>query len=583
MLWPMLHAEHRWRERSATSDAVAELEHELALSPLLARLLVIRGLCDPDRAQAFIDKRLRDLHPPEQLADMDAASQRLAQAITRRERILIHGDFDVDGSTATALLVLFCRACSHDAIPWIPHRQDDGYGLGPSSLKAVVDERAELMITVDCGIIDDGWAARIEAETRCEVVVTDHHLPAGPLPRCRAVVNPNRPDCRYPDKGLAGVALAWKLAWATGKVLCGSERLSDRLRAFLLESLSLVAIGTVADCAPLDCENRLLVHHGLRALERSTNPGLRALCDGAKVKDQISANDIGWRLGPLLNASGRLGSALDNVALLTCKDPERARQLVAGLVRQNEERRRLTEILTTDLIEEITTNPAYESRRALVFAGDGWHPGVVGIVANRLAERFAKPSAIIAIDGDTGKGSLRTAANVHLGHAIDACRAHLIAGGGHAKAAGISIRPDQVDAFSRAFERYVHERDPNADAAPGIDHDGIARIEELDAGFIAALASLEPYGIGNPAPVLRLDGVHFVSRPELFGRQGNHLRGALSDHCGGMRPFLAWRGQRHFEHFCLPHQRFDMLVRPELDRWRGETRMRLVFVDGKSQ
>ncbi len=578
----MLASRHSWQLRPAASDRVAEIEHDLGLHPLTARLLVIRGLCSPQEAQRFLDRRLQDLHDPSGLPDMDVAAQRFAKAIAHRHKILIHGDFDVDGSTATALLLQFCRLCAHDAVAWIPDRIDDGYGLGEGSLQAVREHQAELLITVDCGTQDNGWAARIEAETGCAVIITDHHLPGSQLPHCVALVNPNLPGHDYPDRYLAGVGVAWKLAWATARELCGSRQVPERHRAFLLDALALVALGTVADCAPLDGDNRILVHHGLQALRRTPNPGLRALIAVLKLDDGIDAETISWRLAPVLNAAGRLGSAMDNIALLTTGDPAEAEGLVRFLVGRNEERRRLTEILTDDLIHEIESNPAYAARSSLVFAGDGWHPGIVGIVANRLAERFTKPSAVISLDGDVGKGSLRSAAGVHLGEAIDACQAHLCGGGGHAKAAGISLRADQVAAFAEAFEAHVRSLCPGGPVSPGIAYDAVIRVADLDAGLFADIARLEPFGIGNPSPVVRVDGARFITRPELFGRGGDHLRGALSDAHGGMCQFLAWRAKRHYEAFSQPRGSFDLLVRPEINRWRGNDQYRLVYIDGKT-
>ena len=334
-----------WRERPFADDLATELVNELALSPMSARILAARKIHSLEEAKRYLAKRLADVHNPSALLGMDTASSVFAAAINKRETILIHGDYDVDGSTATTLLVQFIRELGLKAVPWIPHRRIDGYGLGESSLQAVQEHGASLMITVDCGIADHGWAQRIEEQTDCKVIITDHHLPQGELPNCHAVVNPNQPDCSYPDKGLAGVGVAWKLAWATACKLVESERLPEALRNFLMESLALVAIGTVADCAPLDGENRILVHHGLKALAATKSPGLRALLDQARFSKQLKPDDIGWRIAPLLNASGRLGSAMRNVHLLTAEDAEEADKWLAEIVSENDERRRLSQSL----------------------------------------------------------------------------------------------------------------------------------------------------------------------------------------------------------------------------------------------
>ena len=580
MLLSMLEAQRLWRVRPVPDDLVAELEHDLGLSALTARLLAGRGIDSASTAEHFLRKRLQDLLPPDSMRDMPVAAKRFAQAIEQRERILIHGDYDVDGSTATVLLKQFCRCLSHDAVGWIPDRRIDGYGLSEASLEAVRQEQAQLMVTVDCGIADQGWAARIE-ETGCQVIITDHHLPQDQLPRCTAVCNPNQPDCRYPDKGLAGVGVAWKLCWATAKVLCGSDRVTDRLREFLLDSLALVAIGTVADCAPLAGENRILVHHGLQALAASRNPGLRAILAQTRLEEgPITANDVGWKIGPLLNASGRLGSALRNVSLLCAENIDEATHLLREIVGENEERRRLTMLLADEIAEEIERNHDYEQRLSLVFSGDGWHQGVVGIVASRLSERYQKPTAVIGIVDGIAKGSLRTVPGVHLGQAIEACRDHLLAGGGHAMAAGICLEPERVPDFIQAFEDHFQQHFPAGLPAAGTDYDADTGILSLQNGFMKELQSLEPFGTGNPAPVIRVRGCRFAGRPDLFGRDGKHLRGAITDAEGGMQQMIAWSAGSRLSDFCRVGAQFDLLLKPEINHWRGRSQLQLLFVDG---
>ncbi len=561
---------------------VSELEHELRLSRITARLVALRGVQGAAHAQSWFAKRLQDLHRPELMLGMDVAAHRLAKAINDRERIIIHGDYDVDGSTSASLLALFVRECGHEAVAWIPHRRIDGYGLGEASLAAAKEHASQLMVTVDCGISDHGWAARIEAETGCAVIITDHHLPSGPPPRCTAVCNPNQAGCPYPDKGLAGVGVAWKLAWATAKVLCASDKITQRLREFMLDALSLVAVGTVADCATLTGENRILVHHGLKALAKTVNPGLRALLEQARLAQAVTAGDVGWKLGPLLNAAGRVGSAMANIRLLTARSSIEAIEQMNQIVMENDERRRLTQILTEDLVARAEGDAATNSRSTLVFAGEGWHQGVVGIVASRLVDRFGKPAAVIAIADGVGKGSLRSIPQIHLGQALDACREHLLKGGGHAMAAGVSIDAARIADFSAAFERHVGARVPAGHCVPRTDYDGDAAIAELDADFFGTLEDMAPFGIANPEPILHLKQVSFVSRPKLFGKDGDHLKGALTDPGGGMRELLAWRVRKQFMDFSSTGSRFDVLVRPEASRWRGELAPRLVYVDGKS-
>ncbi|GDY12730.1 single-stranded-DNA-specific exonuclease RecJ [Planctomycetota bacterium] len=582
----MLNPARPWKERVPPPELVRELEHDLRLAPLTARLLALRGIHGSTDARSWLARRLGDLLPPEGMADLPVAAQLLADAINQRKRILIHGDYDVDGSTSASLLALFVRACSHHATVFIPHRRIDGYGLGEASLAAAVEHQAELLITVDCGIADHGWAARIEAESGCRVVITDHHLPQGELPRCSAVVNPNRGNCPYPDKHLAGVGVAWKLAWATAKILSGSVetdgKVTTHLRSALLDALALVAVGTVADCAQLMGENRILVHHGLAALARTSNHGLRALLNRTGLGEAIAAGDVGWKLGPLLNASGRVGSAMANIRLLTATDQATAETELDAIVEENEERKRITGILTSELLAEAAT-PAQQARITLVFAGEGWHPGVVGIVASRLTEQFAKAACVIAITDGVGKGSLRTVPGIHLGEAIDACRSHLLRGGGHAMAAGITIAPENVAGFRAAFEAHAVGRLGGVVAQPVTDHDGPAAMAELDGEFFAQLDAMAPFGTGNPEPVLRLSDIGFLGRPRLFGVNGDHLKGPVTDPGGGMRELVVWKAKAIAVPLSAPGGRFDLLVRPQASRWRGEIQPRLVYVDGRSR
>ena len=577
----MLAASRPWRRREAPGDVIAELEHDFRMSPLAARLMALRGITTAD-ADRFLSRRLADLHRPELMTGMELAAERLAEAITARRTILIHGDYDVDGTTASALLAGFVEACAHRAIAWIPHRRIDGYGLSEASLEAARTHHADLLITVDCGIADHGWAERIE-QAGTTVIVTDHHLKPDNVsgPRCTAVVNPNQPGCPYPDKGLAGVGVAWKLAWATAKRLSGSDKVSPRLREYLLDSLALVAVGTLADCAPLTGENRVLVHHGLGALRRTSVPGLRALIEHARLDEDLSASDVGWKISPLLNASGRVGSAMGTLALLTAADAEAARTALAAVVSENEERRRLTQLLTADLIAA-AARPEHAGRCALVFAGDGWHAGVVGIVASRLVETYQKPAAVIALADGVGKGSLRSIAGVNLGECLAACRPYLLKGGGHAMAAGLSIDPAQVPAFADAFEAAVRERLPGGGISPRTDYDADVAMGELDGEFFAVLDRLGPFGNGNPEPMVQVSGVSIVARPRLFGANADHLKAAITDAGGGMRELLCWRGKDLFTPFATGGARFDLLVRPQATTFRGQPQTRLVWVDGRS-
>jgi single-stranded-DNA-specific exonuclease len=561
---------------------VQELEHELGLPRLMARILTHRGVVGAAEADRFLAKRWRDLEAPESLAGMEAAAARFAWAIQNRERILIHGDYDVDGCTATSLLTRFVRLFRHQATPWVPHRRIDGYGMGEASAQAVKEHKARLMVTVDCGANDHGLAHRIESELSCDVIVTDHHPLCGALPECTAVVNPLQNGCSSRCKHLAGVGVAWKLAWATARLLCASEKLPEDIRAFMLDSLSLVAVGTIADCMPLTGENRILVHHGLIALDNTRMTGLLALKELTGLPQPADSDGVAWKLCPPINAAGRLGSALPAIMLLTTEDAAQAQSIAKEIASENEERRRLTEILTRDILDEIAANPKnYADRMSLVFAGDGWHPGVVGIVAARIAEKCCKPTAIIALDGAEGKGSLRSFGGVSLDKAIEACRDVLIRGGGHAMAAGISLNTAQVAAFTQAFEAQVRAQKPGGLPGAGFTYDGCCTVKELDDRLFQDLLRLAPFGNSNTAPLVRVDRAFFSGRPDTVGKDGDHLRAALTDAGGGLRQLMAFKARSRWPNLSEPGARFDLLVRPETSVFRGERQYRLILVDGR--
>jgi single-stranded-DNA-specific exonuclease len=496
--------------------AAAALAGELGVPVPVAELLVRRGFETAARARSFLDPSLDQLHDPFQMQDMDTAVARIDSALASGEKVVVYGDYDVDGITATALLVRYLRWRGANVEYYIPHRVEDGYGLSLDGVSALVERGARLIITCDCAVTA---VAEILAAGRAgiDVIVTDHHEPGPEIPAAVAVLDPKREDCGYPDRNLAAVGVAFKLCEAL-------EIAAGRSRDTLARGLDLVALGTIADLVPVTGENRVLIRHGLEALARTRNAGLKALLERTELAGQRpTAWQVGFVLAPRINAVGRMDAAVRGVELLLSDDPAEAERIVDTLEevnsnRQAADRGLLAEALT--LIES-SYDPAVD--RAIVLAGKDWHPGVIGIVASRVVERFHRPTVMIALDGDgRGRGSARSVSGFHLLEALTACAAHLDAYGGHRYAAGLAIRDDRVDAFRAAFQGYARERLDARSLLPTLTVDLELPLEALDAPLYQALGRFGPYGPGNPEPVLAISEVSARGYPRIVGE--DHLK-----------------------------------------------------------
>lgn len=466
----------------------------------------------PEEAAAFLEGRLRDLPDPAQLAGIDAAVRRLARALAEDEAITAFGDYDVDGVSSTTLLVSFLRACGARRVDHhIPHRLRDGYGLGREAVELLAERGTRLLVTLDCGItaveeIEEAVARGME------VIVVDHHQTPPELPPAAAILNPWQPGCAYPTKHLAAVGVTFLLCVALRRFLREQGWFRSRPEPDLRESLDLVALGTVADVVPLVGANRLLVRAGLERLGRPKRPGLRALkrVAGMEPDAPVSSGQVGFRLGPRINAAGRLDDAGRAVELLLTEDSGRAESLARALDAANAER----QAIERAILDEATAQAARQSTKSLVVHGEGWHPGVVGIVASRLVERFRKPTVVIGVDPSTGvgRGSGRSIADFDLHEALTRCAELLVGYGGHKAAAGLTIAREAVSDFAQAFSRVAEESFDEAAAQPVCVVDGLVRPEELDEPLCHELARLGPFGAGNAEPVLALLGASVRGR-----------------------------------------------------------------------
>jgi single-stranded-DNA-specific exonuclease len=546
-------------------ELVARLGRELGLPAAVCALLVRRGHADAEEAKEFLRPGRSPYQPARDLAGMPEAVERLMRAREARERVLVHGDYDVDGICSTALLVRGLTWMGCVALPFVPHRLEDGYDLGDAGIAAARDAGATLIVTADCGIVAHGAVERA-IRAGIDVVVTDHHAPAATLPAARAVVNPHRADCSYAEKGLSGAGVAFKLLAALAEQV-GFEQ--DRLTPLL----DLVALATVADLVPLRGENRALVRRGLAVLRRTPNPGLRALVRTAGLADgdQITAGQVGFILAPRLNAAGRLGAAMRGVELLLTDDPVVAERIAGELEVENRRRRELDRETLADALRLL--EHGYDPARdfGVVLASERWHPGVIGIVASRIVERIHRPTVLIALGEAEGKGSARSIRGFHLRDALDACAPHLLRFGGHRAAAGCSLEPSRVGAFREAFNDVARERLAEDDLAPRLQLDGELSLAEADHDLLRVLRHFAPCGVGNPAPVFAAYGVRVLGRPRIVGK--DHLKLRLGADDASLEAIGFGMAERLGE--CTGGGPLDVAFKLEENGWaaaRGRTR-----------
>ena len=507
----------RWALEPVPDTAAArELAASLKIPEALAALMVQRGFGTSERARAFLRPSLSDLSDPFSLAGMDKAVETVAAAVKAGRTILVHGDYDVDGQCSTAVLTRALRVGGARVEPFVPHRLRDGYDFGPAGLARAREVGATLILTCDCGITAIE-TVRQAVESGIQVVVTDHHLPSGPLPPATAVVDPQRPDDTSGLGHLCGTGVAFKLVQALVPALGLPEQLPMHL-------LDYVALATVADVVPLVDENRILVRHGLKLLRDSRWVGLRALLASSGVTGFPKAGQVGFILAPRLNAAGRIGDAADGLRLLLTDDPAEAYVLATRLDRLNTERQALDQRILDEAIEQVEACGTLDGRCGFVLGAEGWHPGVVGIVASRVVERYGRPTFLVGFDGPVGKGSGRSISRFDLHAALGRCGDLLERFGGHRMAAGLTLRRDQFEAFRDRFQQVAAERLQGLELGPEQRVDLEISLADANADLERLCRHLEPCGMGNPAPVFGVRGIRFNAR-QLVGE--NHVRGRL--------------------------------------------------------
>ena len=496
--------------RRQDADQAASLARVLGVSPILAALLISRGYDDESSARSFLTPNNKQIHEPFLMLGMREAVARLEQAIDNQEPILIYGDYDVDGTTGTAVLLRALKLLGAQTGFHVPHRFTEGYGIQQAALERARNEGYKLVVSVDCGIRAHEplyWAR----DNGLDVIITDHHLPDGDhgSPPALAVLNPNQVGCNYPDKHLAGVGVAFKLVHA----LFRERGRESQVAAFM----KIVAIGTVADVAKLVGENRAIVALGLTDLAKARNPGLRALMEVAGCGDGkgMTAYDLGFRLGPRINAAGRMDAAKAVVELFDTRDTEEARRLAIHLDTRNEERKVVQQQIIDLAVAELADNGKPGSHVAVI-AGEGWHRGVIGIAASKIAERINRPCVVFSIEGDVAHGSGRSIAAYHLLDGLTSCADLFEKFGGHSHAAGVTIRPERIDQLRERLNQHAASCLTADDLEPSVTIDLELRAEDVTFGLTKELQSLEPYGAGNARPVFCSRGLRLVSEPVVM-------------------------------------------------------------------
>jgi single-stranded-DNA-specific exonuclease len=557
----------RWvfPERGDAATAAA-LAAELHLPEVVCRLLVARGHNAADAAKAFLRPQLDRLHTPS-LLGLEAAVERLARAARGGETVLIHGDYDVDGICSTTLLTRVLRRLGAKAVPFIPRRLTDGYDLSEAGVRAAIAEQAAVVVTCDCGTTALGPIKRL-CEAGIDVIVTDHHLPGGPLPECLAVLNPKRPGCTYPDKDLAAVGVAFKLAMALVDNMGASPNI-------VLQMLDLVALATIADVAPLRGENRIFSRFGLKLLAESTNVGIRALVQAAGLERKaITSGRVGFILAPRLNAVGRLDHALRGVDLLLSEDEGEANRLARDFEELNRRRQEIDR-RTLDEARQMLDQLDLASTYGIVLAKEDWHPGVIGIVASRIVEEVSRPTVLVALKDGEGKGSGRSIPAFDLHGGLSRCADLFVRFGGHRSAAGVTIAADRVDAFAARFNEVARQSLRAEDLVPELRVDLEIPIDDATADLEKLLRHFEPFGMGNPAPVLVSRGVRVVGTPRILKDDGLKLRLQTST---GELEALGW-GLADRIGEVSDGGPIDIAYRLERDTYFGEARLQARLID----
>ncbi len=561
----------RWEISPPNPTLQETFSRELEISPITAQVLANRGINQIDQAHQFLHPSLSHLHSPFLMKDMDKAVNRVIQALLRREEVLIYGDYDADGITATAILILFLQALQFPSRYYIPHRVREGYGLHCDTIMQFAQQGVKLIITVDCGISDMD-AVKKAQEMGVDVIITDHHEVPDEIPPAYAVLNPKQEDCSFPFKSLAGVGVAFNLIIALRAKLREQGQWKDGEAPNLRRYLDLVAMGTVADLVPLQDENRIFVRFGLEELTKDNRLGTRVLKEVCGLKEGIiTSGNIGFQLAPRINAAGRLGEAQKAVELLVTQELKRAEGIARELNLENSRRQQLEEDILMEIMGWIEGDDRLLQRSSLVFSSQSWHPGVIGIVASRLVEHYYRPTILISLDEDRGKGSGRSIEGFDLYEGVNRCSPMLSSFGGHRYAVGLTIEREKIETFKSRFEELVSQCCKPSDFIPRIRIDSEVALPIIERELIEQLSLLAPFGVSNPKPVfcsreLRVMDSKIVGEDNLKLRvEEDLIYDAIGFHMGHLHP--------------LESKRAKIAFVPQINEWQGVKNIQLELRD----
>ena len=564
-----------WKLREANEAVVSEISRTFDLDPLIATIIVNRGIESVDEAKKYLFGTLDDLYSPFLLKDMQPAVERIMQAIKNGEKVVIYGDYDVDGITSICLVSQTIRQLRGNCGYYLPNRIDEGYGISREGVDRCAEDGARLIISVDCGINSHKEVEYVK-QKGLDIIITDHHEPGESLPTCVAVINPKRKDSDYPFHNLAGIGVAFKLVSAL-ILLAEQQQWITPGSVDLGEMLDIVALGTVADVVPLLDENRLLVKTGLAKLGITDKIGLIELKKLSNISgDTIHSYDIAFRLGPRLNAIGRLGSAGIAVDLIQSEDSNEAFNLASTLEKNNRDRQKIEQDIYDEAMAMIDSDPDMDHNRGIILYSDRWHQGVVGIVASRISKKFYKPTIIIALEEDEGKGSARSIEEFHILNGIAQCEDLLTTYGGHKLAAGFSIQKEKLDEFRHRFYDIVSQNLSPEDMVPKIKVDAEIDLSQITLDFIDKLGVLDPLGQGNSQPIFVTRGVFMRGVPRIVGR--NHLKAWFQGKDSSVEAIAFNMADRHsmLSDATIP---YDIAYVPKINNYHGNGAIQLVIRD----
>lgn len=567
--------ERRWVFAASAREAGKKLAAALNLAPLTGTLLANRGVLDPDEARRFLKPELTGLIDPLKFDGMKAAIDRLEAAVKGGEAIGIFGDYDVDGTSGTAILYKVLGLLGNKATFRVPHRVNDGYGLNAGAVETFAAEGTKVLVTIDCGT-NDVEEVELARSRGMDVIVLDHHEPAAGIAPATAIVNPKMPGSGYGFTGICSAGIAFKTAWALGERM--GAKTKPGFEGFILDAMGLAALGTVADVCPLIGENRIFVKYGLDALRACKGKGMRALLELARVTERpIDTFDVSFKLAPRLNALGRIGTAMDCVELLTGEDEGRITEILKLMEKSNRGRKGIEDEMFEQACAQVEA--AAPDAPALVVADERWHVGVVGIVAARLVDKYYRPAFVLAVENGTARGSARSIDGLALHEALTACTELLETHGGHAMAAGLSLKSGNLDAFRRKMERHAGKTLQPEHFQPRLDLDDEIPLGALTKAAVRELERLAPYGQGNPVPLLAVSRVKLGAEPRLMGKKNDHVSFYVKD--GPMSLKAVGFGMGGLHDALCKAKSVSLAFTPQINAWNGYENVELMLKDVK--